>query len=165
MSIAEEIQNAPTVIPLSMGVSTLLNGVLGFAMVIALMFCMPSDISNTLNSDTYYPFMSMYTYAVGSVSGGTAMVSPLLDFISPRSSFLDHLEALILLNKLSLNKTLSYDMIISRYFEISTTNVCRPPSSSLPKLLPSSASLQRLRGCYGHLLEKMDYHFLNTLRG
>ena len=73
---AEEIKNAPTVIPLSMGISTLLNGSLGFAMLIALLFCIPSDASSILNSETYYPFMSIYTYAVGSKSGATAMVSP-----------------------------------------------------------------------------------------
>ena len=76
--VAEEIQNAPTVIPLSMGISTLLNGTLGFAMLIALLFCMPSNIQDTLNSETYYPFISIYTYAVGSKSGATAMVSPCL---------------------------------------------------------------------------------------
>ncbi|KAL2043899.1 hypothetical protein N7G274_003419 [Stereocaulon virgatum] len=73
--IAEEIQNAPIVIPLSMGISTTLNGLLGFAMLIALMFCMPTDISGTLNSDTYYPFMTIYQYAVGSNAGATAMAS------------------------------------------------------------------------------------------
>ena len=73
--LAEEIQNAPYVIPLSMGVSTMLNGTLGFAMMIALMFCMPSDISGTLEAVTLYPFMSIYTYAVGSTAGATAMVS------------------------------------------------------------------------------------------
>lgn len=72
---AEEIKNAPFVIPLSIGVSTLLNGSLGFAMLIALLFCMPDDIPSILNSETYYPFMSIYTYAVGSKSGATAMVS------------------------------------------------------------------------------------------
>lgn len=58
-----------------MGISTLLNGSLGFAMLIALLFCMPSDIPSILNAETYYPFMSVYTYAVGSISGATAMVS------------------------------------------------------------------------------------------
>lgn len=52
----------------------LLNGTLGFAMLIALVFCMPSDIQGTLNSDTLYPFMNIYTYAVGSNAGATAMV-------------------------------------------------------------------------------------------
>ena len=73
-NVAEEIQNAPTVIPRSMGISTLLNGTLGFAMLIALLFCMPSDIQGTLNTNTLYPFMSIYAHAVGSNAGATAMV-------------------------------------------------------------------------------------------
>lgn len=74
MYTAEEIQNAPYVIPLSMGVSTMLNGTLGFAMIIAVLFCMPSDLPDTLDAVTFYPFMSIYTYAVGSKAGATAMV-------------------------------------------------------------------------------------------
>ena len=58
-----------------MGVSTMLNGTLGFAMMIALMFCMPTDIAGTLDAVTFYPFMSIYSYAVGSTAGATAMVS------------------------------------------------------------------------------------------
>ena len=55
----------------------MLNGTLGFAMLIALMFCMPSDIPETLEAVTFYPFMSIYSYAVGSDRGATAMVSHL----------------------------------------------------------------------------------------
>lgn len=46
MVLAEEIHNAATVTPLSMGISTLLNGTLEFAMLIALFFCMSSDIKD-----------------------------------------------------------------------------------------------------------------------
>ena len=73
---AEEIQNSPSVVPLSMGISTLLNGSMGFSMLIALLFCMPSNIHDTLSSETYCPFMSIHKFAVGSTSGATAMVSP-----------------------------------------------------------------------------------------
>ncbi len=59
-----------------MGISTLLNGTFGFAMLMALLFCMPSDIQGTLNADTLYPLTSIYSYAVGSNAGGTAMVRP-----------------------------------------------------------------------------------------
>ena len=84
MITAEEIQNAAAVIPLSMGISTLLNGTLGFAMLIALLFCIPSDIPDLLNTDTLYPFMNIYAYAVGSNSGATAMVRtyPFVTFLS-----------------------------------------------------------------------------------
>lgn len=64
MDLAEEIQNAATVIPLSMGISTLLNGTLGFAILIALLFYMPSDIKDLLNTDTLYPFMDIYATAM-----------------------------------------------------------------------------------------------------
>ncbi|KAL6716672.1 hypothetical protein ACLMJK_006240 [Lecanora helva] len=72
---SEEIQNAATIVPLSMGISTFINGTLGFAMLIALLFCMPYDIQETLDSDTIYPFMNIYAHAVGSNSGATAMVN------------------------------------------------------------------------------------------
>ncbi len=44
---------------------------------------MPSDINSVLSSNTYYPFMNIYAYAVGSNSGASAMVSHLMDL--PRS--------------------------------------------------------------------------------
>lgn len=67
-----------------MGISTLLNGSLGFSTLIALLFCMPSDIQGTLDSETFYPFMSIYTYAVGSTAGATGMVSPSLDLLDDK---------------------------------------------------------------------------------
>lgn len=69
-----------------MGVSTLLNGTLGFAMLLALLFCMPSDINSVLGSNTYYPFMNIYAYAVGSNSGATAMVSRIIDLMEDAES-------------------------------------------------------------------------------
>ena len=89
MDAAEEIQNAPYVIPLSMGVSTMLNGTLGFAMIIALMFCMPSDIGETLEAVTFYPFMSIYQYAVGSNAGATAMVGSSNSLLHARRGYHD----------------------------------------------------------------------------
>jgi choline transport protein len=72
---AEEIQDAPRVIPLSMGVSNLLNGAMGFVMLLALLFCMPNSVDSVLNNETFFPFIGIYTYAVGSKAGGTALVS------------------------------------------------------------------------------------------
>ena len=48
---AEEIENAPRIIPLRMGISILLNGSLGFAMLIVLLFPMPSDVQSILDSE------------------------------------------------------------------------------------------------------------------
>lgn len=55
------------------------HGALGFAMLLALLFYMPSDIGSVLSSNIYCPFMNIYAYAVGSNTGATAMVSRLMD--------------------------------------------------------------------------------------
>ncbi|KAL8792909.1 MAG: hypothetical protein Q9195_004486 [Heterodermia aff. obscurata] len=70
--IAEEIQNAPKIIPVSMLSSIAFNGSLGFSMLLALLFCM-GDIVDQTQSKTGYPVIDIYTYAVGSVGGGTAL--------------------------------------------------------------------------------------------
>ena len=72
---AEEIHDASKVVPIAIGTSIVLNGCLGFAMLLALLFCQSDDIQATLDSETYYPFISIYAYAVQSNSGGTALVS------------------------------------------------------------------------------------------
>ena len=75
--IAEEIQNAPKILPMSMLSSIVFNGSLGFAMLTALLFCMGNIVEQT-QSATGYPVIDIYTYAVGSIGGGTALVSALL---------------------------------------------------------------------------------------
>lgn len=47
---------------------------------------MPSDINSVLGSNTYYPFMNIYAYAVGSNSGATAMVSRIIDLMEDAES-------------------------------------------------------------------------------
>lgn len=71
--LAEEIENASTVIPRSMCISVILNGLLGFGMCIALLFCL-GDIETALKSPTGYPFLQIYTDATGSSAAGTGMV-------------------------------------------------------------------------------------------
>ena len=74
MSKAEEIENASIVIPRSMCVSVMVNGTLGFAMLIAVLFCLGNP-ENALNTPTLYPFIEIFVQATNSNSGGTAMVS------------------------------------------------------------------------------------------
>ena len=71
---AEEIQHAPTTIPLNIGVSVMLSGIVSFATLITLLFFMSSDLQTTLDSGTLYPFLNEYVYAVGSTAGATGMV-------------------------------------------------------------------------------------------
>jgi len=75
--IAEEIEHASSVIPRSMCYSVLINGALGFAMCIALLFCL-GDIDAALATPTGFPFIEVYTNGVGSVVGGTAMASVII---------------------------------------------------------------------------------------
>jgi choline transport protein len=70
---AEEIQTAPTVVPRSMITSVLLNGTLGFAMVIAALFCL-GDAEAALESETGFPFMEVFLNATGTRLGATLMV-------------------------------------------------------------------------------------------
>ena len=76
INIAEEIQDAQKVIPFSIVSSMTLNGITGFAMLMALMFCLGS-VKDAVNSDTGYPIIEILVVGVGSKAGGTALVSHL----------------------------------------------------------------------------------------
>ncbi|KAI5783698.1 amino acid/polyamine transporter I [Geopyxis carbonaria] len=70
--MAEEIQHADTVIPASMIITVLMNGGLGFAMLIATLYVI-GDADAALSTPTGYPIMAIFTQAVGSKSGGLAL--------------------------------------------------------------------------------------------
>ena len=78
--MAEEIQNAEVVVPWSMLFTTLLNGSLGFAIVIAVLF-VTTDISAALASPTGllgYPFMQIFYDATGSKAGSSVLITLLI---------------------------------------------------------------------------------------
>lgn len=54
--------------------SVLLNGSMGFAMIIAILFCL-GDLDAALSTDTGYPFIEIFLQATRSVKGTAAMVS------------------------------------------------------------------------------------------
>ena len=70
--MSEEIQNANINVPRSIFVSMLLNGAMGFAILLATLFGV-GDITAALNSPTNYPFIEIFTQATGSNGGGTGM--------------------------------------------------------------------------------------------
>ncbi|KAL8807170.1 MAG: hypothetical protein Q9182_000852 [Xanthomendoza sp. 2 TL-2023] len=75
-AMAEEIHDANIVIPWCMLSTTLLNGTLGFAMVIVVLF-VTVDIDAVLASPTGllgFPFMQIFHDATGSVRGASAMI-------------------------------------------------------------------------------------------
>jgi len=72
--MSEEIHNPSLVVPRSIMLSILLNGTTGFAMVVALLFCI-GNVDNALSSNTGYPFIEIFQQATNSVSGSAAMAS------------------------------------------------------------------------------------------
>ncbi|KAL4778110.1 amino acid/polyamine transporter I [Aspergillus varians] len=63
--MAEEVKNAKVVVPRSMVYGTLINGVLAFGYVIAVLYCM-GDYAEALNSPTGYPIIQIAYQATGS---------------------------------------------------------------------------------------------------
>jgi len=70
--LAEEIKDSSSVIPKTMIITILLNGTLGFAMLIASLFCI-GNIDDVLKTDTGFPFMQIFLNATSSKSGATGM--------------------------------------------------------------------------------------------
>ena len=72
--MCEEIKNASTVVPWTMIGSLAINGLLAFAMLIAVLFCM-GDLKAALATPTGYPFIAIFTQTTGSKAGATVMSS------------------------------------------------------------------------------------------
>ncbi|KAF2088439.1 amino acid transporter-like protein [Saccharata proteae CBS 121410] len=70
--LAEEIVDAPRTIPRSMLASVMLNGILGWAMVIAVLFCI-GNLEAALNTPTGYPIIEIFLQATGSVGGAVGL--------------------------------------------------------------------------------------------
>ncbi|KAK6820936.1 amino acid transporter [Apiospora arundinis] len=72
--MAEEIRNASTVLPRAIIISIVLNGVLGFAILIAYLFCL-GDLEAVLESQATlgYPFLFVFQKGVRSDPGAAVM--------------------------------------------------------------------------------------------
>jgi hypothetical protein len=75
--MAEEIHNAAVVLPRALMLTVLINGILGFGMLIAVLFCM-GNIEDAVNSPTGYPFIEIFFQATGSITGTVLMTTILL---------------------------------------------------------------------------------------
>ncbi|KAI1875934.1 uncharacterized protein JN550_001430 [Neoarthrinium moseri] len=72
VQMSEEVRNPAVTVPWSLMIGLCINGVLGFAMLIATMYCM-GDIEMRLEENPIYPFMAIFYNAVGSLAGATVM--------------------------------------------------------------------------------------------
>ncbi|RJE20120.1 Amino acid permease [Aspergillus sclerotialis] len=75
--MAEEASNASVAIPRAILLSVLINGTLGFTMLIAVLFCM-GDVKAAINTPTGYPYIEIFHQATDSISGALGMSSILL---------------------------------------------------------------------------------------
>lgn len=72
--MSEEISNANVVVPRSIMLSVLINGSLGFGMLLTTLFCL-GDIGKALHSPTGFPFVQIFLDATDSVGGTATMVA------------------------------------------------------------------------------------------
>ena len=78
--MAEEVRNADIVVPWSMVITTLINGALGFGILIAVLF-VTVDINAILESapaKVGYPVVQIVYDATGSLGGATTMIAILV---------------------------------------------------------------------------------------
>lgn len=78
--MVEEIKDASTVVPQSMMIGIMVNGVLGFAMLLALLFCI-GNVDDALNTPTKFPFIEIFAQATGSHGGAVGMTTLVLFLI------------------------------------------------------------------------------------
>ena len=86
--MSEEVKEPTVVIPRAMIGTILVNGLLGFGMIIALLFCM-GDVTELFKSPVTqagYPFIQVYYNAVQSYAGANAMTSVSLVIVISKSS-------------------------------------------------------------------------------
>ena len=73
--MSEEIENAAINVPRSMITSILLNGSLGFGMLLAVLFSLGDVNQVTSTPPTNHPFMGIFLQATNSVAGSSAMAA------------------------------------------------------------------------------------------
>lgn len=75
--MSEEIHNASTTVPHAIVWGTVLNGVVGLSMYIAILFSM-GDVNNALTTDYVYPFIEVLVQATNSKPGSAVILAVLI---------------------------------------------------------------------------------------
>lgn len=75
--LAEEVSNAAVNIPKAIIGAMLINGTVGFAMMVTILYCL-GDVDSVLNSRTGFPFIQIFFNSVGNVAGATVMAAVVL---------------------------------------------------------------------------------------
>ena len=75
--MAEELKNAPKILPRAMMWTIVANGAMGFIMLVTFLYTM-GDLETALMSPTGYPIIEVFRNATGSNGGATALTSILV---------------------------------------------------------------------------------------
>ena len=75
--MSEEIHNASTTVPRAIIWGTVLNGIFGLSMYIAILFCM-GDVNKALTTDYVYPFIEVLMQATNSRAGSAVIVAVII---------------------------------------------------------------------------------------
>jgi len=75
--LAEEVSNAALNIPRAILGAMLINGAVGFAMMITVLYCL-GDVDSVLETKTGFPFIQVFFNSVGNVAGATVMAAVVL---------------------------------------------------------------------------------------
>lgn len=75
--LAEEVSNAAKTIPRAILASMCINGMVGFVMMVTLLFCL-GDVDAVLDTATGYPFIQIFYDSVRNYAGATVMTSVVL---------------------------------------------------------------------------------------
>ncbi|ETI27490.1 hypothetical protein G647_09681 [Cladophialophora carrionii CBS 160.54] len=75
--MAEEVENSALNIPRAIIASMCINGLVGFVMMLTVLFCL-GDVDSVLETATGYPFIQIFYNSVNSISGATVMVAVVL---------------------------------------------------------------------------------------
>jgi amino acid transporter len=70
--LAEEVVNARLTIPRAICTSVIVNGIVGFAMMITVLYCL-GDANSVLQTPSRFPFIEIFYNSVKSVSGAVGM--------------------------------------------------------------------------------------------
>jgi amino acid transporter len=71
--MSEEIQNAAVVIPRAIILSIFINGVVGFAALVSILFCL-GNVEELFDTNFSYPFMQVFLNATNSTTGTAVMI-------------------------------------------------------------------------------------------
>lgn len=70
--MAEEVSDAALNIPRAICAGMIMNGIIGFAMMITVLYCL-GDVSSVMGTDTGFPFIQIFYNSVQTIPGAIAM--------------------------------------------------------------------------------------------